>query len=60
MDNDGKFWLTVWGLCCVAVCVLIVTVGVSVVRINEMAFENGYESATLQGCGGTAYWVKAK
>ena len=60
MDSEQRFWISVWAILAVPLCVLIVTVGVTTYNINKKAFENGYESASLQGCGGSAYWVKAK
>lgn len=59
MNEELKFWIAVWIIVGIAVCVMTLTIGIVTLRTNTVAFENGYEAAVLPGSA-NAVWVKAK
>jgi hypothetical protein len=58
MDSDDKFWLGVWALIAMVLCVLIISSSINMYATNVKAFEYGYERVIQRGSS-CAHWMKA-
>lgn len=59
MDREDLWWLTLWTMVAIAVCVVVGIGCIHSIQTTKMYTDNGYEQVTLPGHNGLA-WVKSK